>query len=165
MDTRLKKGKAHLEDDSPRRLSLEERERMRKILGVDPGGDILLHVGKRANEAAKALGAEAFTLGGDDIFFRDGAYRSGTPAGDRLLAHELTHVLESTPGFKEGPPPSDSEREKAEQRAERAEQAVQQVAQNETAKQLSAADKELLVAKVVSLIESQQRRDRERRGR
>ena len=56
-------------ETTPATTESEGRERMRKILGVDPGGDVLLHVGKRADEAAKALGAEAFTLGGNDIFF------------------------------------------------------------------------------------------------
>jgi hypothetical protein len=43
--------------------------------------------------SAAALGAEAYTVG-DRIVFRPGAYVPGTPGGRRLLAHELTHVVQ-----------------------------------------------------------------------
>ena len=161
----LQKGQEELRDDSPRRLSLEERERMRRILGVDPGGDIRLHVGERADKAAQAMGAQAFTLGSQDIYFREGAYAPGSLEGERLLAHELTHVLESAVGYKDGPPPASSEREKSEQRADRAEDVASRVAAEMGDVSLSAADKEKLISKVVALIERGLKRDRERRGR
>lgn len=63
-------------------------------------GDVRVHTGRQANEAARSMNAEAFTLG-QDVVFRSGAYRPGTTAGKQLLAHELTHVVQQTssPGF------------------------------------------------------------------
>ena len=46
-----------------------------------------------ANAAARAVGARAFTVG-RDIVFAAGEYAPHTQAGRRLLAHELTHVLQ-----------------------------------------------------------------------
>ncbi len=37
--------------------------------------------------------ADAVTLG-DDVYFAEGEYRPGDPAGDDLLAHELAHVVQ-----------------------------------------------------------------------
>lgn len=56
-------------------------------------GDVRLHTDSKADEAARAVGAQAFTLG-RDIVFRDGAYRPETAGGRQLLAHELTHVVQ-----------------------------------------------------------------------
>ena len=56
-------------------------------------GDVRVHTGPRADRAATALNARAFTVGGD-IAFRSGEYRPGTREGDHLLAHELTHVVQ-----------------------------------------------------------------------
>jgi hypothetical protein len=50
-----------------------------------------------ADRAAAALHARALTSG-TDIMFRSGAYQPGTPGGDRLLAHELSHVLQQRSG-------------------------------------------------------------------
>lgn len=58
-------------------------------------GDVRVHTGPRAHKAARSIRATAFTLG-RDIFFSSGAYRLGTPTGDRLLAHELTHVVQQS---------------------------------------------------------------------
>ena len=52
---------------------------------------IRIHTDAEADALARDLGAAAFTRGGD-IYFRKGAWAPGTPAGNRLLAHELTHV-------------------------------------------------------------------------
>jgi hypothetical protein len=49
------------------------------------------------NAAAPSIGAEAFTLG-HHIAFAPGKYRPGTDAGDRLIAHELTHVVQQSGG-------------------------------------------------------------------
>lgn len=57
-------------------------------------GDVRVHTGGRADEAARSIDAEAFTHG-TDIVFRSGAYQPGTRAGKQLLAHELTHVVQS----------------------------------------------------------------------
>ena len=44
-------------------------------------------------QAAQALNAQAFTRG-CDIFFSSGQYQTENPAEQRLLAHELTHVVQ-----------------------------------------------------------------------
>jgi len=41
----------------------------------------------------KQVGARAFTTG-SDIFFRQGEYNPDSSAGQKLLAHELTHVVQ-----------------------------------------------------------------------
>lgn len=58
-------------------------------------GDVRLHTGGAASQAARAIGARAFTAG-SDIAFRSGAFRPETQEGRRLLAHELTHVVQQT---------------------------------------------------------------------
>ncbi|MDQ4048465.1 MAG: DUF4157 domain-containing protein, partial [Actinomycetota bacterium] len=44
----------------------------------------------------------AFTVG-SDVFFAAGEYRPGTPAGDELIAHELTHVVQQRGAPLSGP--------------------------------------------------------------
>jgi hypothetical protein len=55
--------------------------------------DVKLHMDAGAAEAAQSLDAAAFTTG-NHIVFGDSRYTPGTPAGQRLLAHELTHVVQ-----------------------------------------------------------------------
>ena len=55
--------------------------------------DVRVHTGPRAARAAAAVGAEAFTVG-HDIAFRAGRYAPHSSRGIRLLAHELTHVVQ-----------------------------------------------------------------------
>jgi hypothetical protein len=54
---------------------------------------VRVHTGPTAHHLASGLRARAFTSG-SDLFFRSGAYQPATPAGDRLLAHELAHVVQ-----------------------------------------------------------------------
>jgi hypothetical protein len=54
---------------------------------------VRVHTGGRAAESAQAIGADAYTVG-SDIVFGTGRYAPGTSEGDRLLAHELTHVAQ-----------------------------------------------------------------------
>src|SRR6185436_11490750 len=72
--------------DASTRADLEPR------LGRDLGG-VCVHTDAAAAEAAKALRAEAFTVG-QDIYFAAGRYQPGSPAGQRLLAHELVHTIQ-----------------------------------------------------------------------
>lgn len=79
--------------------SLAEAERafFEPRFGRDLGG-VRIHTGARAAESARSLGAAAYTLG-SDIVFGEGRYAPGTEPGRRLLAHEITHVLQqSSPG-------------------------------------------------------------------
>lgn len=52
-----------------------------------------VHTGFQASKVARALNARAFTMG-RDIVFGAGQYAPGTATGKRLLAHELTHVVQ-----------------------------------------------------------------------
>jgi uncharacterized protein DUF4157 len=54
---------------------------------------VRLHTGGEAATAAREVGARAFTVG-SDIAFGAGEYRPETPAGSKLLAHELTHTVQ-----------------------------------------------------------------------
>jgi len=54
---------------------------------------VRLHTNSRAKETAHKLNARAFTLG-RDIVFGAGAYAPASKAGQRLLAHELAHVVQ-----------------------------------------------------------------------
>lgn len=57
---------------------------------------VRLHTDARGAESARAVHAIAYTVG-SDIAFRDGAFSPGTTAGRKLLAHELTHVVQQSP--------------------------------------------------------------------
>jgi hypothetical protein len=63
--------------------------------------DVRLHSDEGAAAAAQALDARAFTAG-RDITFAAGAYAPASPAGARLLAHELTHVVQQRRGEVHG---------------------------------------------------------------
>jgi hypothetical protein len=58
---------------------------------------VRLHTDQDAASAAKDLKAEAFTRG-SDVYFAAGKYQPGSDAGRRLIAHELTHTLQQSPG-------------------------------------------------------------------
>jgi hypothetical protein len=55
--------------------------------------DVNVHTDSQADELSQSLGATAFTTG-NDIFFREGAYNPGSGDGQRLISHELTHVVQ-----------------------------------------------------------------------
>jgi hypothetical protein len=55
--------------------------------------DVRVHTDARADAAATAAGARAFTVG-SDIVFRQGEFSEQTGAGRALLAHELAHTIQ-----------------------------------------------------------------------
>ena len=55
--------------------------------------NVRVHADGEAGVAARDLHARAYTLG-NHIYFAPGHYQPGTVAGDRLLAHELAHVVQ-----------------------------------------------------------------------
>lgn len=59
--------------------------------------DVSVHTGSAADEAARSINAEAFTVG-SDMAFRSGAYEPQSSSGKELIAHELTHVVQQTDG-------------------------------------------------------------------
>lgn len=54
---------------------------------------VRVHSDERSAEAARAVNARAFTAG-RDVVFGKGEYAPGTGEGQRLLAHELAHVVQ-----------------------------------------------------------------------
>jgi hypothetical protein len=69
-------------------------------LGAAFGHDfahVRVHTDANAAQAAEALNARAFAIG-SEIWFGRGAWNPGTSAGDQLLAHELTHVVQHDEG-------------------------------------------------------------------
>jgi hypothetical protein len=67
-------------------------------------GAVRIHAGAQAAETARSINAQAFTVG-RDVAFAVGQYSPETGAGKRLLAHELTHVIQQnggTPGWLDG---------------------------------------------------------------
>ncbi len=73
-------------------LPKDVRSRMEPRLGADLS-QVKVHAGGDSSNAASALGAKAFTVG-NDVHFGSGQLAPGTKEGDRLLAHELTHVVQ-----------------------------------------------------------------------
>jgi len=59
---------------------------------------VRVHTDAYANALASSLHAYAFTVG-DQIAFASGQYHPGRPEGQRLIAHELTHVLQQRRGL------------------------------------------------------------------
>ncbi len=56
-------------------------------------GDVRIHTGRRAAEMAQQVQARAFTFG-RDVVFGSSEFAPDSQAGRRLLAHELTHVVQ-----------------------------------------------------------------------
>ncbi|MEU9120280.1 DUF4157 domain-containing protein [Streptomyces sp. NPDC048506] len=77
-------------------LDLGVRRELEEQLGHD-FGRVRLHTDRDAGQLAEMMGADAFAVG-QDIFFREGAYRPGTADGRRLLAHELLHTVQNPHG-------------------------------------------------------------------
>ncbi len=59
---------------------------------------VRVHTGPASDRVASGLGARALTAG-RDIVFGPGAFRPHTLGGDRLLAHELAHVVQQAGGL------------------------------------------------------------------
>ncbi len=60
-------------------------------------GHVRIHADPEADALNRGVAAIAFTVG-SDIFFRAGAYQPHSAAGQHLLAHELTHVVQQRRG-------------------------------------------------------------------
>jgi hypothetical protein len=94
---------------SGRRLPAAVRASFEPRLGHDLA-NVRVHTDSRADQVARALHARAFTWG-NQIAFRTGEYQPDQPAGSRLLAHELAHVIQQgsaprTPGGRPTAAPS-----------------------------------------------------------
>ena len=63
-----------------------------KKMGYD-FSSVKIHTGTEAEKSAKDINAKAYTTG-NNIVFNKGQYNPGSSEGKKLLAHELTHVVQ-----------------------------------------------------------------------
>ena len=68
------------------------RHRLERTFDAD-FSTVRVHTDSEAGRLSRALGANAFATG-RDIFFDHGAYQPDNFRGQKLLAHELTHVVQ-----------------------------------------------------------------------
>lgn len=84
-----------------RPLDPTNRSLMERSFGHD-FSRVRVHTDARAASSARQLDAAAYTVG-STIAFGAGRYRPGTPAGQRLLAHELSHVVQQPTSSGQAP--------------------------------------------------------------
>ncbi len=78
------------------------RARMEERFGFD-FGSVRIHADAGADRLSRKLDSLAFTHG-PDVFFSQGRYAPESEGGERLLAHELTHVVQQSGGSRGGEP-------------------------------------------------------------
>ena len=78
-------------------LAESERDYFEPRFGYD-FGQVRVHADKQAAEAARAVDAKAYTMG-RDVVFGARQFEPGTSEGRRLMAHELTHVIQQNGCF------------------------------------------------------------------
>jgi hypothetical protein len=88
------------ERDGGQPLGDSVREQMESSMGYD-FSQVRVHTGSKSDDLNRQLGARAFTTG-RDIFFRDDAYDPQATDGQRLIAHELAHVVQQGTGAVKG---------------------------------------------------------------
>ena len=100
-DATEKQIQSSVNDGQP--LPTSTRKFFEPRLGFD-FSRVRIHSDAQAANLAQPLHARAFTLG-QDIWFGAGQYAPTTVAGNRLLAHELTHVAQqqATPSHSAAP--------------------------------------------------------------
>lgn len=93
--------------ESPGRpLDATTRSLMEPRFGYD-FSRVRAHTDERAATSAEAVRANAYTAG-DHVVFGAGRYAPGTPGGQRLMTHELTHVVQQASGPVSGTPVGES---------------------------------------------------------
>lgn len=85
-------GAIHQAWGSGQALADDTRQPMERAFGAD-FSRVKVHTDAQADQLNRSIQARAFTTG-QDIFFRQGEHSPGTRAGQELLAHELTHVVQ-----------------------------------------------------------------------
>jgi hypothetical protein len=75
-------------------LSDNIREPMEQAFGADFSG-VRVHTDATSDQLNQSIQAKAFTTG-QDVFFRQGAYQTGSRKAQELIAHELTHVVQQS---------------------------------------------------------------------
>ncbi|HEY1448116.1 MAG TPA: DUF4157 domain-containing protein, partial [Caulobacteraceae bacterium] len=81
-----------------RPLDAPTREMFEARLDTDLS-NVRVHTGLAADKSAKSVNAVGYTVG-QDVVFADGRYAPGTHDGQKLLAHELAHVVQQGGGEK-----------------------------------------------------------------
>ncbi|HRF39705.1 MAG TPA: DUF4157 domain-containing protein [Saprospiraceae bacterium] len=81
-----------------RPLPGKARAEMEQSFGTDFSG-VNIHTDTEAMQMNKELGAQAFTHG-QDVYFNAGKFSPEHTEGKRLLAHELTHVVQQGGGIR-----------------------------------------------------------------
>ncbi|HET9847358.1 MAG TPA: DUF4157 domain-containing protein [Candidatus Dormibacteraeota bacterium] len=107
-------------------LDRDTRGFMESRLGAD-FSDVRVHTDGKATESARSVQAHAYTVG-NDVVFQSDKYSPDSDSGKRMLAHELTHVVQQRSGPVDGTPapgginvshPSDRFEQAAESTADR----------------------------------------------
>lgn len=80
--------------DAPQRLDYAVTMQMERFLGAN-FRSVKIHTGRSADLITKRYEAEAVTIK-DHIFFAPGRYNPSSLEGQKLIAHELTHVKQRT---------------------------------------------------------------------
>lgn len=70
----------------------DTRSFMESRFNADFSG-VRIHTGELSVQMNREINSQAFTYG-NDIFFNSGKYSTGTPEGQSLIAHELTHTIQ-----------------------------------------------------------------------
>ncbi|MDB9494044.1 DUF4157 domain-containing protein [Spirulina major CS-329] len=77
-------------------LDTNLQESMGQAMGAD-FSNVRIHTNGQSDQLNTAIQAKAFTTG-QDVFFRQGEYNPNSTAGQELIAHELTHVVQQSGG-------------------------------------------------------------------
>jgi hypothetical protein len=100
-------GAKMLSDPMPSRLDTDLIDRLANVgFDRDRLRGIRVHRGLRAHAAADALGARAFAVGDNDVFFARGEFDPATREGRAVIAHEVAHIAPPARGVTAGMPSS-----------------------------------------------------------
>jgi hypothetical protein len=64
--------------------------------------DVRVHTDDTADQLNRSVSARAFATG-TDVYFAKGEYNPGSAHGDKLIAHELAHVVQQRGSSSSGP--------------------------------------------------------------
>ena len=91
--------------DATRGAGTEPRPRRRgPHVGSSLGdlSDVRVHTDDTADKLNRSVSARAFATG-TDVYFAQGEYSPGSASGDKLIAHELAHVVQQRGAAASGP--------------------------------------------------------------
>ncbi|NER78155.1 MAG: DUF4157 domain-containing protein [Leptolyngbya sp. SIO1D8] len=74
------------------------QQRMGRAMGAN-FSNVRVHTDTKADHLNRSLSAKAFTTG-HDVFFKKGTYQPHTQSGQKLIAHELSHVVQQSNSSK-----------------------------------------------------------------